>query len=175
MTPTSARCPSTCAVPASASTHLVYLSGEVGVGAGVTSAAPKLEGAGGYRRRDRPHAVHPPRLASCATAVQAGLLGDRDRRPRHRPGRWLLQLSRVGVAGGVPRGRQTRPPLNLPAIVGRHLGRGLAPVPSTCSTPGSSCSAATCDRCSRFRTRGRRTLELAVHALSRLRASRSYW
>ena len=81
---------------------LVYLSGEVGVGAGIIVARTQAGGRRRLCRRDRPHAV--PHRRQAVPLRCARMLGDRDRRPGDRPGR-RLPAGADRRAGGVPRGR----------------------------------------------------------------------
>ncbi len=119
-TPTARRTPSRTTAPRRTVGHALYLTGTVGIGAGIVDDGHLVRGARGLRRRGRPHAgrATPPPPAAAATAA-AG-------RPRS-------ACTRCCARSGCP---SWTPPSGRPRRWPRPRPR-----PTRASAPGSSSSA----------------------------------
>ena len=149
-------------MPRPTARHVLYLTGTVGIGAGIVEDGDLVRGAAGLRRRGRPHAGRRPGRRVCGCGRQR-LLGGLDRPARHaRRGRH----DRAGHPAATPRGPS--PPA---ALTDAERARGPRPArprrrprprgarPRFSTRPSSS-SAATSSRSATWSSApARRTLD----------------
>ena len=146
-TPTSARWPSTGAGSGVGIDDLIYVSGNVGVGAGVITGGRPARGRRRLRRRGRAPALQPRRPPVPLRQPRAAGRPRSARTPSPRPS--AARSREVAQLGDVL-GRRSAPRRASCARTGTALGQGLAEHRQRVQPRSSWCSAATSARSTRW-------------------------